>query len=263
LRRFFSVYVLCFTFLLGGSISSIRAQEAAPTKTPQASEESLPTETIEPSSSETPTEAITEIIPTNTEALPSLEPTQTAIAEITDSPLPSTETPTEVIASPTASPSSVPSTLPLLLKSTFDVGLPTELLLGEGWSLSPFGNAYALFSNVSDSRASLSYTNLANLDIRMRVNLPAGAFQLMLRDNAGSSYTVLLRSDKQIAVFKAGQVLEMASIQATTDAWHSLSVSIIDTSISLSVDSQLIFSIVDSNSLPAGAIALNRFSRWT
>jgi CSLREA domain-containing protein len=251
LRCFFSIYFLCFTFLLGGSISSIRAQEVAPTETPQASEESLPTETIEPS----PTEAITEIIPTSTEALPSLEPTQTAIAEITDSPLPSTETPTEALASPTAPATSMPSTLPLLLKSTFDEGLPTELLLGEGWSLSPSGNAYALFSNVSDSRASLSYTNLANLDVRMRVYLPAGAFQLMLRDNAGGNYTVLLRSDNQIAVFKAGQVLEMSSIQATTDAWHSLSVSIIDTSISLSVDSQLIFSIVDSNPLPAGAIA--------
>lgn len=227
LRKFILLAVFCFALLPGIGSFAQESTEVAGEVTQEAATEAEQTAIAEPS----PTVSILpEASPELTE-MPEPNPEATAIVEPTSI---STSTPMPMLPA---------SSLPLILATNFDSGLPDEILTGQGWSISPQASGFALHGTESNSIASLSYSNLSAVELRLDFYLSEGAFQI----NLGMDYALLLRADNQAAIFKAEQALQTGSFAASTDGWHSLSFAQINQQVSVYIDTVPVFVIPDSN----------------
>jgi hypothetical protein len=245
--------LLCLTNVL------TLAQDASPEATPEVEQSPVSTEfpTLEPSPIETqepiPSETPTEVIP--------VEPT-TVASEIPPTPVevtPIVEVTPDVTVPPTEIPSFPSETaMQLVYSDGFASEMTSAWSLGSTWSIIPYDVDYVLRGTGTESAELSVYENLYDVAVQARVLMRSGAVQLISRYNTEtSSYSAELHADGQLYLYRAQEVLKVASLAPVNEGqWHTLRLSVIGDVIRVAVDGNEKIAFQDPMVLPPGKLAL-------
>jgi hypothetical protein len=240
---------MALTLLLLILTTSISAQESTE-ETPPPTNTFVPSETpVPPTDTPLPTDT-----PTFTETL-----TETPTAEITSEPYTPTETPTAQTATPTLTPSLTPTSdnqLPLIYAENFDGDNDfSEWMRDISHVLEMTSSGRAMHFSGITRILPLIYDNIGDVALQVRIAITSGAARLVVRHQAGGGYSVLLRSDGQIGLYRGESLLGTAAIPAFTPGQlYTVRFSAIAGQLSVSVGGVEILAYTDPVPLPAGGI---------
>jgi hypothetical protein len=249
--------------------ASTTAQDSSPTPEPSPTlmftETPLPTATDLPTLTPVPTDAPTETpVPTETPAAtatpevsvtPSEEPSSTPTLDASLSP---TATVTDdLTVTATSTESATPPVWTLVSSANFDAGPSMEWAVGD-WILITTDNGQALQNGTEAEPLQFLMGTFQDVRLETRFLLANGTLEITLLENADARYRLVLHSDGLVELFRGDLLLHTSTIPLDTALWHSLRMDILGSSITLTVDEQPVFSVVDSlPPLPPGTV---RFS---
>ncbi len=270
LKRF-SVYQIAFAIILSLLFWGLAvqgrtvAQESAPAETTaEATQEQLPTE----APTEVPTEIPTDVptaIPTDVPTeIPTSEPTLEPTVEATDEVSVTEEATQEVtptaqatVETPTATPEmpAVPS-LSQLVNDDFNSGSLANWVGVAGWAFVPSEGGQALQTIFSDTPVISIYNNIFDGAVIGRFQVSSGAARLNIRQSDVGSYSVTLSADGQVDLYRAGQVVQSASVNALLPGqWYTLRLLAVAGGLRVAVDGIEVITYLDAAPLPPGMVS--------
>lgn len=147
--------------------------------------------------------------------------------------------------------------LSLVYQETFDDGITEFFTLGPGWSLVPQDNGQILQVNESDASAAINYSGLHQVVVQVRIRPQSGIARLAVRESALGAYNVTLDSTGLLQLFRADQPVDaVAFVMNEAIDWHTLRLSVIDSTVQVSLDGVPRLVFIDPSPLPAGVTAL-------
>jgi Tol biopolymer transport system component len=170
-----------------------------------------------------------------------------------------TSTPTETetaTQTPSATATSTPKPLPefnLIYSQNFDGTSDPYNQLSDTWPIVPSEQDYALYLSGAKYLTRVTRNRLKTAQIEARFYLTEGTAELGLRRGATQGYIGALSVDGQVHLYRDTAPVQAVSLnRPVINQWHALRLFVVDSTVQVFVDGDLLLTYIDPQPLPRG-----------
>ncbi len=157
---------------------------------------------------------------------------------------------------PVSTPIALPENFILRSMNTFDFAPMVDWAINESWRITPTDSGNILVGVVAAEPLYFMYPNIQ--DVFLQFNYFGGATPIIVRARQSytGSYDLVMDTNGVFSLFKQNILLVSAAVTLPSDAWQTLQLSIVGSTISISINGSPIISYIDSAPLPNGTVSI-------
>lgn len=226
-------------------LPTLTATVAPATLAPSPTETVIVPEVTAEVASDTPAPEVTDTI-----IEPTLELTNTAQAEVTDTVASSSEQ-TEVVLQEEPEPE-----LTAVVSEPFLSQTNTDWSFGNGWQLVPLDGTYALQANGITQPVTYTQTGFSDVAVEAIVQTQHMTIELYIRQSDLGSYRLVLSPDGVVEIYKGNTVLASTIVASSSpNQWRNIRLSAMGHTLRASIDNIEVLVNTDTQPLPVGTVS--------